>query len=120
MLLAGLHAASRNGPCFGCKIDFIPRSAQRLAGSCRAEDRELQRLCRDVVSLTQLGHEGRYLDVGHRLVMIDLRYFADGGEHLLQVPTPPRRIITGPETTHRCPRQHTLNAATSAGSSFGF
>src|SRR5262245_40647873 len=114
MLLAGLHAASRDGPCCIQQGNLGPRSAQRLSGSCRAEDSELQRSCGDVAALTQLAHEWWHINIGHRFVMVDLRYFADGGKHLLQVPPPARWIITGPKAAHRRPRQHALDPTTSA------
>src|SRR5215831_11254897 len=118
MLFVALHATAGNCPCLRCEIELAPRGAQRLAGPRRAENGELQGACSDVVNLPQLAHEGRHVDIWHRLVVVYLGNLADCGEHLLQVPTPPRWIVTGPKTTHRRPRQYTLNATASARGGF--
>src|SRR5262249_38508157 len=114
MLPARLHAASRNGPCLGREVDFILRGAQRLASPCCAEDRKLQRPCGDVITLTQLAHEWRHVDIWHRFVMIYLGDFADRRKHFLQMPAPSRWIVAATEAANGRPRQYSLDAAASA------
>jgi hypothetical protein len=56
--LLHLHSAGWNEPCGASELDFVPRRAEDLRGSCAAENGEHQRLGRDAGCLAELGHAG--------------------------------------------------------------
>src|SRR5262249_4763740 len=94
--------------------------AYRLAGSCGREDRKFERPGCDASLLAQRTQEGRQLAVGQCSVVLDLPHLATGGQQVVEMPFPARRVFTGAIASHLCPLKHRLDTATHTGGRFWF
>ena len=113
VLLACLHAASRNDPDRLIEVDLFPAGTEHLAGAASRQDGKLQRLGSNRLPDTELGHEIRKLLVGQRRMMA-ARERLGLGKQVLEVATPARRVFTRPEPTNRGCIEDLLNAAPKA------
>ena len=104
-VLARLHAAGRDRPHALLEIDLIPARTERLARSRRGEDDELESACARRCIGAQLRHQRADLAVGHRRMMRDPTNLSLGGEQLVEVAAPYRRIFALAVAAHLGPVQ---------------
>jgi hypothetical protein len=105
----GFHPRRRNGPCLGRQVEFTPARGKDLAGARRGQDGEFEGSRPHLLTLAQLGHERRQVGPRDRRVMLDGADLSRGGQQLVEMAAPSRRVNALAKAADGCPIEHGLD-----------
>src|SRR5262249_40619023 len=100
-------------------VEFRPDGANSLSGTRGRQDCEFECECADAAILTQIGDKLGHFTVRQRRMMSHWRNLGPRWQQLVEVTSPPCRVVTVPIVPRCSPVQHPGDAPAQAPGSLG-